>query len=273
LPVHAGLLTHCRVWGESMSKHALQFVLINCLVVVSLWAGDDPFVGKWKLNPQKSKMTDEMKVTSLGGNRYSFDFGGGNPETIVADGSDQPANDGTTFAVTAVSPDEWRVVRKKDGRVEVSAIWNLSKDGKTLHDDFTSIGDSGKTTHLIYVYERKAAGSGFAGDWVSTSEQVDTVYVMQVSPFEGDGLSFIDAGEATLNVKFDGKDYPGQGSAVNVMSSGQRLNARTLELTAKIGGKVVNTQEVSVSEDGKSLTMTAHQPGRSEPNIYVFDRE
>ena len=256
-----------------MSKRTFQLLLVFCLVTGMLWATDDPFVGKWKLNPQKSKLTDEMKVTSLGGNKYSFDFGGGNPETIVVDGTDQPANDGTTFAVTEVSPDEWTGVRKKDGRVEIKGIWKLSKDGNTLHDDFTFIADSGKTTHLVYVYERKGVGSGFAGDWVSTSEQVDTVYVVQVRPFEGDGLSFITLGEGTMNLKFDGKDYPNPGSGANMMSSAQRLNARTLVLTDKIGGKVVDTREVSVSEDGRSLTMTVHQPGRSEPNILVFDRE
>jgi hypothetical protein len=53
------------------------------------------------------------------------------------DGTDQPGNFGTTFAVTAVSLDEWRGVRKKDGRVEIQGIWKLSKDGNTLHDDYT----------------------------------------------------------------------------------------------------------------------------------------
>ena len=69
---------------------------------------DDPMMGDWKLNPQKSKLTHEMTVTRLGGNKYSFDFGGGNPETIVVHGTDQPASFGSTFQVTEVSPDEWR---------------------------------------------------------------------------------------------------------------------------------------------------------------------
>jgi hypothetical protein len=237
------------------------------------WAATDPMVGDWKLNPHKSKLTDEMKVTSLGGNKYSLDFGGGAPETIVADGTDQPANSGTTFSVTEVSPDEWIGVRKMDGRVEIRGIWNLSKDGSTLHDDFTFIGDDGKTTHLVYVYQRRGGGAGFAGDWISTSEQVDTVYVVQVRPFEGDGLSFTTSGEGTKNVKFDGKDYPNIGSAVQIMSSAQRVNERLVELTDKIGGKVVDTRKISISGDGKTLTMTVHTPGRSQPDLLVFERE
>ncbi len=256
-----------------MFKRAFLLLPLACVAAGAAWAADHPMVGDWKLNPQKSKLTDEMKVTNLGGKKYSFDFGGGNPETIVVDGTDQPANFGTTFAVTEVTRDEWNGVRKKDGRVEIKGIWKLSKDGNTLHDDFTSIGDNGKTTHLVYLYERRGGGSGFAGDWVSTNEQVDTVYVLQVRPFEDDGLSFVTSGEGTTNVKFDGKDYPNVGSAMKLMSSAQRVNERTVELREKLGGKVVDVQEISVSEDGKTLTIAVHVPGRSEPNVLVFDRE
>ncbi len=251
-----------------MFKRAVLLLPLACLAADAAWAADDPMVGDWKLNPQKSKLTDEMKVTSLGGSKYSFDFGGGPPETIVVDGTDQPGNFGTTFAVTAVSPDEWRGMRKKDGRVEIQGIWKLSKDGNRLHDDYTGIGNNGKTIHLVYVYERRGGGPGFAGDWVSTSEQVDTVYVIRVRPYEGDGLSIISSSEGvTKNVKFDGKDYPNAGAGVKIVSSAQRVNERTVELTDKIGGKVVDTQEISVSQEGKTLTMTVHVPGRSEPNV------
>jgi hypothetical protein len=133
---------------------------------------------------------------------------------------------------------------------------------------------TGKTIHLVYVYERRGGGPGFAGDWVSTSEQVDTVYLVQVRPYEGQGLSIISSSEGvTKNVKFDGKDYPNAGSGVKIVSSAQRVNERTVELTDKIGGKVVDTHEIRVSEDGKTLTMTVHVPGRSEPNVLVFERE
>jgi len=76
-------------------------------------SGDDPMLGSWKLNAQKSRLIDEMKITGLGGNKYSFDFGGGPPETVVADGTDQPGNFGTTNSTTIVSPDEWRAQEKR----------------------------------------------------------------------------------------------------------------------------------------------------------------
>ena len=103
----------------------------------TLLAATDPFVGDWKLNPSKSKVVDVMKVESLGGNKYAFDFGGG-AEDIVADGTDQLGVRGTMLSVTVEGPDTWKVVRKKDGRMLLTATWNLSKDGNTLTDNYTA---------------------------------------------------------------------------------------------------------------------------------------
>ena len=119
-----------------MSKRSFQLLLVACLVASALWAADDPFTGHWKLNPSNSRFPDEMKVKAAGANKYAFDFGAGNPETIVADGTDQPGIFGTTLAVTVEGPDTWKVVRKKDGRTLLTAIWKLSQDGKTLSDAY-----------------------------------------------------------------------------------------------------------------------------------------
>lgn len=51
------------------------------------------------------------------------------------------------------------------------------------------------------------------------------------------------------------------------------MNERTLELTVKINDKVTDTRQIELSPDLKTLTMTVHPVGQSEPNILVFDRE
>ena len=194
----------------------------------------------------------------------------------MVDGTDQPGNFGSTLSVTVEGPDTWKVIRKKDGRMLITATWKLSKDGNTLTDDFTGIEPSGSTFNLNYVYRRTAGSSGFAGTWESTSETVNSVFVLQVRPYEGDGLSFIDPSEEeTKNVKFDGKDYPNLGPNVapGSASSVRRLNERTLEMTDKIDGKVMDAQQIELSSDLKTLTMTVHTVSRSEPNILVFERQ
>jgi len=45
-----------------MLTRTFQFLLVAGLVTGTLQAANDPFVGKWKVNPSKSKLNDEMKV-------------------------------------------------------------------------------------------------------------------------------------------------------------------------------------------------------------------
>ncbi|HLY43240.1 MAG TPA: hypothetical protein VKR52_18660 [Terracidiphilus sp.] len=257
-------------------KRVLRLLLFVCLVKGVVWAAPDPFVGKWKLNPSRSKLTDEMKVAAAGENKYRFDFGSGNTETIVVDGTDQPGIFGTTLAVSAEGADKWKVVRKKDGRVQVTGIWTLSSDGKTLTDEFTAPRADGSVTSLHYIYERNGDGSGFAGTWDSTTEQVNSTFEIEIAPFGDDGLSFITpAQKMTQNLKFDGKDYPATGPNLpdGFGVSGRRIDSRSLDLRSSIQGKVLYTQHVEVSPDQRTLTMTTHAPSRAKPNVMVFERE
>jgi hypothetical protein len=240
-------------------------------------AGGNPFVGDWKLDPSRSKLTDVMKVRRLRPDQYTFNFAAGSSETIVIDGTDQPGISGTTLAVGVARPDAWTVVRKKDGRVVIRARWELSKDGNTLTDNFSQFAPDGSSSAIDYVYRRKGAGSGFAGTWVSTSEVVRVAYVLQIRPYEGDGLSFANsASQFTRQMKLDGKDYPNTGAtaAVVPVSSVRRLDGKTLQLTDKDGnGNVYDTQQVRLSADGAALTLTIRTVGREEPNILVFARQ
>src|SRR5262249_19550315 len=53
--------------GEArMFSRKCQLLLVAGLVTGTSWAANDPFVGQWKLDPSRSKLTDEMKVTKVG---------------------------------------------------------------------------------------------------------------------------------------------------------------------------------------------------------------
>jgi hypothetical protein len=257
-----------------MLSRIFHLLLVAGLVTGRLWAADDPFVGEWKLNSSKSKIFDVMKVESVPGNKYVFDFGAGSPTTVVPDGTDQPSRNGTTMAVTIEATDSWKLVFKKDGRVVTAANWKLSEDGSTLTDDLTGIASDGSSTNLKYVYKRTAGTSGFAGTWESASAAVEG-FTLKIQPYEGDGLSFIFSSEGfTMNAKFDGKDHlaVGPNAPPGLASSARRLNGRTLEVTDKRNGKVGATRKFSLSSDGKTLTMISPGTGR-EPNTLVFDRQ
>jgi len=57
------------------------------------------------------------------------------------------------------------------------------------------------------------------------------------------------------------------------MDGAPSINDRTVDRVDKIDGKTLYSQEIEVSADGKTLTMTVHIPGREKPDLMVFDRE
>lgn len=242
-----------------MLRRILPLLLVPGLLMGTSWAASNPFVGQWRLNPSRSQLTDEMKVTKQGQNKYAFDFGGEKPEIIVIDGTDQPGNDGTTLSVASEGP-HWKVIRKKGGRVLLEATWTLSKDGSSLTDDFTSFDQGRPPVNIKYLYKQMARGaSGFAGDWLSTSEAVGSVVTIRIHPYHNGGLAITNSGGKTT-MKFDGK-------------SARRLSPSAVEVMQKSEGKLVQTRQFEVSPDHKTLTITTRLVGRSAPNILVFDRQ
>jgi hypothetical protein len=258
-------------------KRMVKILPAICMATGMAWAAQSPFIGEWKLDPSKTRMPDEMKVESKGGDQYVFDFGGG-AETVVVDGSDQPGGyGGTLLSVKAEAPDTWIVERKKDGRLLLKATWKLAKDGKTLTDYFREFGSDGSTAvSMDYIYQRMGGESGFAGDWQSIKETMNSPFPLQVKEFQGNGLSIITVLEKkTQNVKFDGKDYPneGPGGGQGASSSAQQVDERTLAITDKVNGKVTDTERIELSADLKTLRITTHVPGSDKPSVMVFERK
>jgi len=260
-----------------MLSRTFRLLLVSCLVASSAWAADNPFIGKWKVNPSKSKLNDEMQVEVAGINRYAITFAPGFVDTIVADGSDQPALSGTTLSITVKGPNHWVVVRKMKGRTLLTGYWTLSEDGKTLNDAYTEYAPDGSPSSIPYVYERTEGTSGFPGTWDSDSENVKAGIELQIQSYEGDGLSF-NGPDAEINkkMKFDGNDYPDVDPNGNTASasSGRRVNERSIEITDKFKSKITGTRQIELSTDLKTLTMTVRLVGQNRPkSILLFDRE
>jgi hypothetical protein len=257
-----------------MHNRILYLVFLVYLLTGAANAANDSFIGEWKLNPSKSTIVDVMKMESAGGSKYIFDLGGG-PESIAVDGTDQRGVSGTLLSITPEGANAWKVVRKKGGRMLLTANWTLSKDGRTLTDDFTSIGADGSRSTTHFVYQRTAGTSGLAGTWESRGNAtMNFAFVLKVEPFRGDGLSVIDSTDGlTMNVRADGKDYPGGGTNApkGFTTSARQVDQHTMEITGKVNGKPALTQLMSLSADLNTLTVTQRIDHR-EPNILVLER-
>jgi len=259
-----------------MLRRTIQLLIVMFLFLGTLSAATDPFVGKWKLNQSKSKMTGEqVTIKDLGGNKFTFTFGDIS-DTLVADGTDQPVHFGRTQSITKEGPNTWKAVIKQGGRTLFTQTLVLSPDGKTMNIAITGKRPDGSTFSNQVTTKRVAGTSGFAGTWESTTVKVNSPPEFDIKPYESGGLTFVvPAYSDTQSMKFDGKDYPetGPNVAPGSASSGRRVNDHTLDVTDKVKGEVLDTTQFMVSADGKTLTMTVHDKGQSKPVTYVYDRD
>lgn len=259
-----------------MFVRSIQSVVLGCLFVAGLRAADDPFVGKWKLNQEKSKMTGEqMKIDDLGGNKYKFTFGE-TSDTVIADGTDQPVHYGQTMSLSKEGPNSWKMVNKKDGKVVSSMTAILSADENTQTVKGTNTKPDGTSSDFENVVKRVGSGSGFAGTWESTDVKFSSPDVWQIESYDGNGLILnTPAYQDTLSMKFDGKDYTEKGPRVapGSTSSGKRVDAHTLEVTDKIMGKVMDHTTFQVSPDGNTLTLTIRETGQPNALTIVYDKQ
>jgi hypothetical protein len=78
----------------------------------------------------------------------------------------------------------------------------------------------------------------------------------------------------TYTSKFDGKDVPWTGNPLADTASPKRIDDDSYENTWKKGGKVTVTAKVSVSKDGKSMTVTqtgTDAKGAPFTSVAVYD--
>jgi hypothetical protein len=248
---------------------------LACLAAGTLWAGDDPFCGKWKLNMKKSQFSGEqIKIQDLGGNKYKW-TAGDRSDTITYDGTDQPSHFGRTVSVAPEGANNWKMVIKKDGRIISSMTHTISDDGKTQTIKGTDTKPDGTTSDFNVVWKRLGSGSGWAGTWEESDVKFTSPDEWDIEAYDGDGLTFnTPALQDVLSMKFDGKDYEEKGPDVapGSASSGKRVNARTLEVTDKVKGQVMDHTKYEVSQDGKTLTLTTQETGQPKALTFVYDK-
>lgn len=76
--------------------------------------------------------------------------------------------------------------------------------------------------------------------------------------------------------KFDGKDVPWAGNPMADMASPKKIDDNSYENVWKQGGKATVTAKVTVSADGKTLTVTqtgADPQGAKVSSVAVYDKQ
>jgi hypothetical protein len=253
------------------------FVLAGALIGTAMYGADDPFVGKWVLDKKATQLAPIHEgIEDLGGNRFKIvESNGTSINTVVADGTDQPANFGRTLSIKPQSEKAWRVVWKVNDRVQDEAVWAVSPDGQTLTMIGTAHFPGGGTNNFHRVWKRLSGTDGFVGTWEDVDPYQGSVPTLELRPYDNGGLSFYypRVGKVLQNIKFDGKEYPDLTDASSFStSSGKRTNSHAFHIDDKFKGEVVDTQEFSFTPDGKTLTVKVTQTKNAETDVFVYNR-
>src|SRR4051794_36393692 len=135
---------------------------VSILPAVQLSAADNPFVGKWKLDPSKSEFAGPTMKIERVGEKYQFSAGG-DTYTFQADGKERPALYGRVVSWREVDPNTWERTTKFKGNVLAQSTLAISSDGKTLTETAKGTRPDGQAFESTTVYDRVGEGSGPVG--------------------------------------------------------------------------------------------------------------
>jgi hypothetical protein len=153
-------------------KHLRNAALAICIFGLALMAAENPFVGTWKENMDKSKLSGaeglaNVTVTyEMDGDTFKASVEGTDPQGQAASFTYEGKLDGTPGTVTGattfdaislqrVSSHSIKVTGKKDGKVAYTDRRVVSQDGKTLTISRSGTDSKGKTYHSTMVFDKQ----------------------------------------------------------------------------------------------------------------------
>src|SRR3954470_3063272 len=230
-----------------------------------LVGADPPYVGRWKVNEEKSDRGPAFTFASEAG---ALRLTQGDRSYIVRfDGEEHPHPLGGVVRWSQIDERSWETAYTENGKLLGNAIYRLSDDGQTL----TVRPKSGADAPAVYR-RTSGAGQGLAGVWSLKTASVSTLDI-EVA----DGYDLVQSsGGAKCKANFDGRDYPIIGP--NGQPSGfercriSKVGDRGFSLTISVNGKPVAIDTYTVSEDGGTLTAAGGPKGQAHTIVHERQR-
>jgi hypothetical protein len=253
-----------------------KILFLLLLVPVLGWA-QSPFDGTWKVDMSKSKLPEKPDVYLLQNGMYECKSC--NPSiNIKADGqfqkiSGDPYRD--SLMVKVVDDKHVEFASQKDGKDIGKTTRTVSDDGNTMTVAWTYSGNpSGGPVSGTDTMKRVAKGptgsNAISGSWRDEKSVFATAdaLVFTFTSSGGDSLSYSNPTGQSYSAKFDGKDVPYVGDPGTTSVSLKRIGD-SIEETDKRYGKVISVAKMTVSGDGKTMTIAVDDKLNGTSATYV----
>jgi hypothetical protein len=261
-----------------------RLVAYALFVMPVLWApasslAQSPFDGRWRTNMDQSKPSPKPIVFSV--SKGMYDCSSCSPKIDVkADGQDQSVTGQSydTISVREVDAKSIAITTKKSGKTVSEQTRTVSDDGNTLTYKITSHPETSDQTvstevTLTRVGKAPAGANGTSGSWRINKVNETENGLTRTYKSSGDELSMSEPTGESYTAKLDGKDYPVKGAYGWTSVSLRRLDGRTIEETDKRDGKVLEVDKMTVSSDGKKMTVVATSKLTGRISTYVAEKQ
>jgi hypothetical protein len=244
-----------------------RFVVCALLSMAALSAAaasqaQSPLDGTWQVNLAQTKFSPKPLTFYISQGWYHC-AGSCNPSyDIAADGQDHAVagHSYDTLSVTVVDDHTISSVAKKGGTGIFEQTRTVSADGKTLT---VKTVDHPMNGGQPSTYDGVAKRSGVApsgvhatsGDWIIVKQTGSGSELLTTYKTNGDEVTMSDPTGAGYTAKLDGNDYPVHGAYGYDAVSLKKINAHTFEETDKRDGTVTDVSTMTISANGKTMTV------------------
>lgn len=261
-----------------------QRIWIACLVALaaapSICMAQNPFVGTWKLDPAKSRLTGAVIVFGPAAEQSIQLTAGGQIYSFRADGNLYRMASGDLASWKQIGADSWSTAYETPGgKLFSSETWTLSADGNLLTAATAAVGPRGDRVPDETVYYARTAGAAnstgsptrsILGTWKSRKVELGAAreLVIEANGLGGMILKF-PFRQMTCFVGMEGKDAVPEGPAVppGMTVALQRSGPSSFHWTEKSNGSPIYTSVFTRAADGRSLTEVGG--ARGDPPLKV----
>ncbi len=260
-----------------------RYVFCALFAIAALFAAtasqaQSPFDGTWRIDPGKAKF-DQKPFTIYTSQGWYHCVSCTPPFDVAADGQFHAVAGQSfdTISVTLVDPHTVSLVSKKGDKTIEEDTATVSADGKittikTVTYPLNGGAAQDSMMKLKRVGKLPAGVHATSGNWVPmgfTDTAADLSFTFKT---DGDQFEMTDPTGDSYTAKFDGNDYPYKSYGANGVSL-KRVDAHTIIETDKRDGKVVSEQKMTVSPDGKTMTLVAHNPQNDLTSTFVATKK
>jgi hypothetical protein len=251
-------------------------VAIAMLVATSTALAENPWVGKWKLDPSQSKLT---------GDTIHFAAGTGGEMSYTAEGHTSKFKlDGQPYKTWSGAEAIWKKIDNNTFESHLTRngtdlgvdTWTISSDGKSLKVESKGTRPDGSSFDRTADYTRVAGKSGLDGSWKNTKADVDEDRTLDMAADGDQGMKWtIPQMKAAVSLKMDGKDYPAEGPTVpkGLTLAVTPVSSNSFKLMEKMNGMPLWHGTYTLSADGKKMTVVGSPAKTNEPTTEVYLRQ